>query len=137
MDMPYWLLKTEPSEYSYADLEREKQTVWSGVNNNLALQHLRRMRTGDLAIIYHTGNEKAAVGVAELGSEPYPDRKLKDPKRVVVDIKSRHRLNRIVPLSEIKSHPKLKVFELVRNSRLSVMPVSEEIWKILMEMSKE
>jgi len=134
--MAYWLLKTEPSEYSYADLEREKQTVWSGVNNNLALQHLRRMRIGDLAIIYHTGNEKAAVGVAELGSEPYPDRKLKDPKRVVVDVKSRHRLNRVVPLSEIKCHPKLKAFELVRNSRLSVMPVSEEIWKILMEMSK-
>ena len=134
--MAYWLLKTEPSEYSYADLEREKHTVWSGVNNNLALQHLRRMRRGDLAIIYHTGNEKAAVGVAELGSDPYPDRKFRDPKRVVVEIMPRYRLNCLVPLREIKSHPKLKSFELVRNSRLSVMPVSEEIWKILMEMSK-
>jgi predicted RNA-binding protein with PUA-like domain len=134
--MAYWLLKTEPSQYSYEDLEREKQTVWSGVNNNLALQHLRQMRIGDLAFIYHTGNQKAAVGVAELGSDPYPDPKLKDPKRVVVDIKARYRLTRPVPLSEIKSHPKLKSFELVRNSRLSVMPVSEEIWKILMEMSQ-
>ena len=88
--MAYWLLKTEPSAYSYSDLERDKQTVWDGVNNNLALQHLRRMRKSDLAIIYHTGDEKAAVGVAELISDPYPDRKLKEPKRVVVDIKSRH-----------------------------------------------
>ena len=135
--MAYWLLKTEPSAYSYSDLERDKQAVWDGVNNNLALQHLRRMRKGDLAIIYHTGDEKAAVGVAELISDPYPDRKLKDPKRVVVAIKSRHQLNRPVPLDEIKSHSKLKAFELVRISRLSVMPVSEEVWKILMEMSKE
>ena len=135
--MAYWLLKTEPSEYSYSDLERDKQAVWDGVNNNLALQHLRRMRKGDLAIIYHTGAEKAAVGVAELGSDPYPDRKLKDLKRVVVDIKSRNRLKRPVPLGEIKNHPRLKTFELVRISRLSVMPVSEEVWKILMEMSKE
>jgi len=135
--MAYWLLKTEPSEYSYSDLERNKQAVWDGVNNNLALQHLRRMRKGDLAIIYHTGNEKAAVGVAELGSDPYPDRKMNDPKRVVVDIKLRHRLTRPVTLSEIKSHPKLKAFELVRNSRLSVMPVSEEAWKILVDMSEE
>lgn len=134
--MAYWLLKTEPSEYSYADLEREKQTVWSGVSNNLALQHLRRMRMGDLAIIYHTGSEKAAVGVAEVGSDPYADPKLNDPKRVVVDIKSRHPLNRLVPLSEMKSHGKLKDFELVRNSRLSVMPVSAEIWKIIMKLSK-
>lgn len=135
--MAYWLLKTEPSEYSYSDLERNKQAVWDGVNNNLALQHLRRMQKGDLAIIYHTGNEKAAVGVAELRSEPYSDPKLKDPKRVVVEIKSRHRLIRPVPLTEIKSHPKLKAFELVRNSRLSVMPVSVEVWKILVDMSKQ
>ena len=134
--MAYWLLKTEPSEFSFADLERDKQAVWDGVSNNLALQYLRRMRKGDLAIIYHTGNEKAAVGVAEVGSEPYPDRKLKDPKRVVVNIKSRHRLNRPVPLGEIKTHPKMKKFELVRISRLSVMPVHEEIWKILMKMSE-
>lgn len=134
--MAYWLLKTEPSEYSYSDLERDKQTVWEGISNNLALQYLRRMKKGDLAIIYHTGNEKAAVGVAELGSEPYPDRKLKDPKRVVVNIKSRHRLNRPISLGEIKGHPKMKDFELVRISRLSVMPVNEEVWKILMEMSE-
>jgi predicted RNA-binding protein with PUA-like domain len=135
--MAYWLLKTDPSEYAYDDLERDKRAVWDGVNNNLALQHLRRMRKGDLAIIYHTGNEKVAVGVAELESEPYPDPKLKDTKRVVINIKSRHRLDRPVPLGEIKSHPKLKSFELVRISRLSIMPVSEEIWKVLIEMSKE
>ena len=134
--MAYWLLKTEPSAYSYSDLERDRQTIWEGVKNNLALQHLRRMHKGDLAFIYHTGDEKAVVGIAELESEPYPDRKLKDPKRVVVDIKPKHRLSCPVPLDKIKSHPKLKTFDLVRISRLSVMPVSEEIWGILMTMSK-
>ncbi|MFN8008076.1 MAG: EVE domain-containing protein [Terriglobia bacterium] len=135
--MAYWLLKTEPSTYSYADLERDKHTVWEGVRNNQALQNLRRIQKGDLAFIYHTGDEKSIVGIALVVSDPYPDRNLKDPKRVVVDLKPKQRLKNSIPLTKIKAHPKLKAFDLVRNSRLSVMTVTEEEWKILMGMAGE
>lgn len=135
--MDYWLLKTEPSEYSYSDLEREKETVWDGVSNNLALLNLRRIRRGDLAIIYHTGKEKAAVGVAEMRSDPYPDPTLNNPKLVVVDVGAKRRLIRPVPLAEIKARPELQQFDLLRISRLSVVPVSQEMWKVLMKMSKK
>jgi predicted RNA-binding protein with PUA-like domain len=82
----YWLLKTEPSTYSFADLEREKRAVWDGVANALALKHLRLMKRGDLSFIYHTGDEKQIVGIAEVTSNPYPDPKKNDPKLAVVDL---------------------------------------------------
>ena len=84
----YWLLKTEPSDYSYADLKKDKKTIWDGVSNNLALKHLRNMKKGDLAFIYHTGKERTLVGVAEVVSNPYPDPKKKDPMLAVVDVKA-------------------------------------------------
>src|SRR5882724_2391563 len=96
----YWLLKTEPSTYSFTDLEREKRAVWDGVSNALALKHLRSMRRGDLTFIYHTGNEKQIVGIAEVTSNPYPDPKENDPKLVVVDLAPRGRLPRPVTLAE-------------------------------------
>ncbi len=134
--MAYWLLKTEPSTYSYADLERDKKTTWDGVSNNLALKHLRAMQKGDLALIYHSGDEKAIVGVAEIVSAPYPDPKQKDPRLVVVDVKPKERLRNPVPLALVKARKELARFELVRMPRLSVMPVSRDIWMMLLAMGK-
>ncbi len=86
--MAYWLLKSEPDVYSYADLEGDRQTVWDGVNNNLALKHIRTMQIGDLALIYHTGDERRAMGIAEVITLPYADPRLDDSKRAVVDVKA-------------------------------------------------
>lgn len=129
--MAYWLLKTEPSCYSWEDLERDKKTVWDGVTNNLALKYLREMRKGDTAIIYHTGDEKRLVGLAEVSSDPFVDPKLNDPKLAVVELKPKRKLSRSLTLAEIKGNKKLQDFILVRMSRLSVMPVSDEQWKEL------
>ena len=131
----HWLLKTEPSTYSYTDLERDKKAVWDGVSNALALKHLRTMKRGDLAFIYHTGDEKQIVGIADVTSNPYPDPKEKDARLVVVDLKSRERLARPVTLAEVKADAGFGDFELVRIGRLSVMPVSESRWKKLLKMS--
>src|SRR5213080_3897755 len=98
----YWIVKTEPSTYSFDDLARQKTAVWDGVKNNLALKHLRSMRPGDQVLVYHTGDEKAVVGVAEVTRAAYPDPKQKDPKLAVVDLKARERLPRAVPLAEIR-----------------------------------
>jgi predicted RNA-binding protein with PUA-like domain len=131
----HWLLKTEPSAYSFADLERDKKAVWDGVSNALALKHLRSMKRGDLAFIYHTGDEKRIVGIAEITSDPYPDPKEKDARLVVVDLKPRERMSGPVTLSEVKADGEFRDFELVRMGRLSVMPVSESRWKKLLKMS--
>lgn len=130
-----WLFKSDPEHYSFADLDRDKRTVWDGVSNNLALKYLRTTHPGDLALIYHTGDEKSVVGLAEIVSEPYPDPKQKDPKLAVVDIKSHGALPRPVALEEIKKQASLRDFYLVRLPRLSVMPVTEAQWKILMKLA--
>jgi predicted RNA-binding protein with PUA-like domain len=134
--MAYWLLKTEPSTYSYADLERDKKTTWDGVSNNLALKHLRAMQKGDLALIYHSGNEKAIVGIAEIISAPYSDPKQKDDRLVVVDVQARERLRTPVPLASVKARKEFARFELVRMPRLSVMPVSRDMWTALLALGK-
>lgn len=130
--MSFWLFKTEPSCYSFDDLERDKKATWDGVSNNLALKYLRQIKKGDLVLIYHTGDEKSVVGVAETISEPYIDPKLNDPKLIVVDIKPKHRIARPVPLAEIKVNKSLQDFLLVKMGRLSVIPVTEKQWNILM-----
>jgi predicted RNA-binding protein with PUA-like domain len=129
--MAYWLLKTDPDTYSFDDLEREKKTVWDGVSNNLALKYLREMKKGDLALIYHTGDEKCVVGIAEIASDPYPDPKQGDTKLVGVDIKPSKRLPRSVALAEIKASKAFQDFLLVKMGRLSVMPVSQQQWEHL------
>jgi predicted RNA-binding protein with PUA-like domain len=134
--MAYWLLKTEPGTYSYDDLERERKTVWNGVSNNLALKNIRSMSKGDLAFIYHTGDEKSIVGIAEIVSSPYPDPKAKDPRLVVVDLQPKERLRKAVALAEVKSNRDFADFALVRIGRLSVMPVSAAHWKALLAMSR-
>jgi predicted RNA-binding protein with PUA-like domain len=131
----FWLLKTEPGAYAYADLERDGATVWDGVSNNAALIHIRNMRPGDLALIYHTGDERQAVGLAEVASAPYPDPRLGDPKLVVVDIKPLGRLPRPVTLAAIKADQEFADFALVRQGRLSVVPVTSEQWRKLLGMA--
>jgi predicted RNA-binding protein with PUA-like domain len=129
-----WLLKTEPSTYSYDRLVKEGRTVWDGVRNNLALMHLRAMQEGDRVLIYHSGGEKAVVGTARVAAGPYPDPAREDPKLVVVDVAPDARLARPVPLAELKADPQLRELPLVRMSRLSVMPVEAEQWKRILAL---
>ena len=123
-----WLLKTEPSTYSYDDLERERRAAWDGVTNPVALKNLRAMKEGDAALIYHTGAEKAVVGTALVVREAYPDPKVKDPRRVVVDLTPAGRLARPVTLAELKELAVFKDSPLVRQGRLSVVPLTKEQW---------
>lgn len=134
--MARWLLKTEPSEYSFDQLVKDKKTVWSGVSNATALIHLRSMSKGDEAIIYHTGDERAAVGLATIASGPYPDPDADDPKRVVVDLKAGKRLASPVSLATIKADKAFAGWDLLRISRLSVMPVPDTMWDRLMTLSR-
>lgn len=135
--MAYWLFKSDPETYGYDDLEREQKAVWDGVKNPVALKNLRACKKGDRIFIYHTGEEKAIIGLAEVVGEAYPDPKKKDPKLAVVDIKAILRLSRSVSLSEVKQRKEFSDFALVRLPRLSVMPVTEAQWKGLMKMAGE
>jgi predicted RNA-binding protein with PUA-like domain len=131
----HWLLKTEPGTYAYADLERQGEAVWDGVTNALALKHLRSMKKGDLAFVYHTGDEKQIVGIARVASDPYPDPKQKDERLVVVKVKARELLKRPVTLTEIKARKEFAHFDLVRMARLSVMPVIREHWDQILRLA--
>jgi predicted RNA-binding protein with PUA-like domain len=137
----YWLLKTEPGSYSFADLERDGTTVWDGVRNNAALKQMRAMQPGDQALIYHTGDARQAIGLAEITSAPYPDPEQDDaesrkgPSLVVVDIRPLRRLPQPVTLAAVKADPFFNEFALVRQGRLSVVPVSAAQWERLLQMS--
>ena len=131
-----WLFKTEPSAYSFADLERDRRTVWDGVKNALALKHLAAVAAGDEVLVYHTGDEKAAVGIAKVVRGAYPDPKWKDARLVVVGLQPVKALARPVALGEMRANPKLAGFDLLRLPRLSVMPVSAEQWAAIMEMAR-
>jgi predicted RNA-binding protein with PUA-like domain len=128
-----WLLKTEPGAYSYDDLEREGRTRWDGVSNPTALKNIRGMKAGDRAFLYHTGGEKAVVGRVAVVKEPYPDPEAKNEKLVVVDIEPRGRLARPVTLAEIKALPVFADSPLVRQGRLSVVPLTAKQWRALAE----
>jgi predicted RNA-binding protein with PUA-like domain len=133
--MANWLFKEEPGHYSYADLEKDGSAVWDGVSNNLALMHLRKVQAGDHVFYYHTGKEKAVVGEMIVLSGPKFDAE-KDPKDVSVIVGPVRKLPQPVTLKSIKADKTLKDWDLVRNSRLSIMPVSKAQWKRVMEMSK-
>lgn len=122
--MADWLLKTEPSEYSFADLERAGKAVWDGVKNPLALRNLRAMKQGDRVFVYHTGGEKAVVGLAEVVREAYPDPRKKNAKLLVVDLRGGKRLPRPVTLAEVKAKAVFATSPLVRQGRLSVVPLT-------------
>jgi predicted RNA-binding protein with PUA-like domain len=131
----YWILKTDTDTYSFDDLGREHRAVWDGVSNALALRHIRGMAKGDPVLIYHSGDEKALVGLAHVVSAPYQDPKQSDPKLVVVDIEAGKRLPRPVTLATVKADPAFAELGLVRMSRLSVIPVSEAHWKRLLALA--
>jgi predicted RNA-binding protein with PUA-like domain len=131
----YWILKTDTDTYSFDDLAREGRAVWDGVSNALALKHIRSMAKGDQVLIYHSGEAKAMVGLAQVASAPYPDPKQDDPKLAVVDIKAGKRLPRPVTLAAVKADPAFADLALLRMSRLSVIPVSESHWKRLLTLA--
>lgn len=134
--MAKWLLKTEPSSYSYSDLEKDKKTCWDGVTNPYAMKYVRSVKPGDLAFIYHTGDEKQIVGIAKIISESYPDPSYDDERFYVFDIIPHTRLKKPVTLLKIKADKRFSDSKLVRVPRLSVQPVSEEMWDAVIEMSK-
>jgi predicted RNA-binding protein with PUA-like domain len=139
--MATFLLKTEPGAYAFNDLVRDGRTVWNGVTNNAVLGFIRQARRGDAALIYHTGDERAIVGLAEIASDPYEDPakpgQTKDgrPKFVVFDLKAGPAARTPVTLDAIKADPRFKEFELVRLPRLSVMPVPTRLDVMLRKMA--
>jgi predicted RNA-binding protein with PUA-like domain len=133
--MARFLVKTEPSSYSFANLQRDKRAVWDGVSNPVALKHLATIRKGDTVVVYHTGEEKQAVGLAVAASDAYPDPKLKDPKRPVFDLAVDKPLPKPVTLAQVKADPMLGTSDLARLPRLSVMPFSEAQFKRLLQMA--
>ena len=126
-----WLLKTEPGDYSWDQLAKAGRARWDGVRNPAALGHLRQMAPGDLAFIYHTGDEKAVVGVARIVRAAYSDPKASDDQLVVVDLEPVKRLKRPVTLREIKASRLFATSPLVRQGRLSVVPLTREQWAAL------
>jgi predicted RNA-binding protein with PUA-like domain len=131
----YWLVKTEPSSYSYDDMAREETAVWDGVKNPVAIRNLRAMHPGDQVLVYHTGDEKAVVGWAQVVSSPYPDPKQKDAKLFVVDLKAHRRLPQPVTLAQIKTDKTFADLPIVRQGRLSVSPVTAPQWKRVMQLA--
>jgi predicted RNA-binding protein with PUA-like domain len=132
----FWLLKTEPTCYSWPDLERDKKTVWDGVTNALALKNLRTIKKGDEAFIYHTGDERSVIGIARVVSNPYPDPKEEDDRLAVVDLKIERKLAQPVSLSDIKADKAFAGWDFLRLGRLSVVGVPPALWERIIELSK-
>jgi predicted RNA-binding protein with PUA-like domain len=130
------LFKEEPTHYSYDAFAKDKRTVWSGVKNPVAQKHLHAVTRGDRIFYYHTGDEKAIIGIAKATGDAYPDPHDPAGKLAVVDIAPVRKLKRPVTLKEIKAEPAFKDFPLVRISRLSVMPVTEAEWNRIESMSE-
>jgi predicted RNA-binding protein with PUA-like domain len=133
--MAYWLIKSEPSAYSWDQLVKDKKTSWTGVRNFQAQINLKAMKVGDRCFFYHSGEGKEIVGIAEVVKAAYPDATDKDGKSVTVDVKAVEPVKTPVTLAAVKADPKFKEMKLVRQSRLSVSPVSDEHWKLLMKMA--
>ena len=132
--MAYWLMKSEPESYSWADLLRDGGTEWDGVRTNAARLHLKAMKPGDEAFLYHSMSDKAVVGIMKItrGAQPDP----KDPDWVSVRVEPVKPLPRPVTLAEIKAEPRLSKMELIRQSRLSVAPVRADEWKVVLELAR-
>lgn len=133
--MNYWLMKTEPGTFSWDDLVRDKKAVWDGVRNFQARNNLKAMKKGDLAFIYHSMDDKAVIGIAEITREHFPDPKEKD--WAAVEIKAVKKLKNAVNLSTIKQEKRLTTMVLVNNSRLSVQPVRKEEFDLVIAMSEK
>ncbi|HEY1922474.1 MAG TPA: EVE domain-containing protein [Tepidisphaeraceae bacterium] len=135
--MANWLLKTEPDSYSWDDLVRDKKTTWDGVKNALALKNIRTMKKGDQVLIYHTGDQRTAIGLAEVTSDAYPNPKEDDDRLAVVDLKPKRKLPRGISISDIKADPAFAGWDFLRISRLSVVPVPEKMWKRIFQLAGE
>jgi len=133
--MAAWLFKTEPSEFSFADLRAKKAARWDGVKNATALIHLRSVKVGDTVVIYHTGNEKRAIGLAKVVRAPYPDPAHADPKLVVVDLAAGAALSAPVPLAAFRADPLLAQTDLIRITRLSIVPLTAAQLKRVKELA--
>jgi len=136
----YWLAKQEPNGprgYNILQLQKDKKTVWDGVHNNLALKHIRNMKKGDLVFFYHTGEERQIVGIMSVISNPYPNPEEYNERFVVVNVKFKKLFKNPVTLDEMKEQKKFKSWELLRISRLSVMPVPVTIWNTILKISQK
>ena len=135
----YWLAKQEPSGprgYNFETFKKDKETIWDGIHNNLALKHMREIKKGDLVLFYHTGDERQIVGIMEVISEPYSNPKEDNKRFIVFDVKYKKSLKRPITLDEIKKQKKFQNWELIRISRLSVMPVPKHIWDAIIDLSQ-
>jgi len=135
----YWLAKQEPigpRGYNFETLKKDKTTIWDGVHNNLALKHMREIKKGDLVLFYHTGDERQIVGIMEVISDPYPNPKEDNKRFIVFDVKYKKSLKRPITLDEMKKQKKFQNWELIRISRLSVMPVPKQIWDTIIDISQ-
>jgi predicted RNA-binding protein with PUA-like domain len=135
--MAYWLIKSEPFKYSWEQFEKDKQTTWDGVRNYAARIHLRAMKKGDAAFFYHSNEGTEIVGIAKVSKEAYQDPTTEDEAWVAVDVKPFKKLKKPVSLQQIKADKRLQNMALVRLGRLSVQPVTDEEWQIVMEMAGE
>lgn len=133
--MNYWLIKSEPFKYSWEQFEKDKQTFWDGVRNYQARNNLKAMKKGDLAFWYHSNEGMEIVGIAKVAKEFYQDPTTEDPAWVVVDFKPHKKLKKPVSLATVKADKRLANMALVRLGRLSVQPVTQEEWDIVMELS--
>lgn len=134
--MAHWLVKSEPETYSYGDLERDGSTVWDGVRNNAAALHLKAMKVGEEALFYHSGADKAVVGVAKVTREAFPDASDASGRFVAVELAAVRPLARPVTLAELKAEPKLAGLVMLRQARLSVSPVGEAEWREILRMAE-
>jgi len=132
--MAYWLVKSEPFKYSYEQLEKDKQTFWDGVRNYAARNHLKAMKKGDQVLFYHSNEGLEIVGIAKVAKEAYQDPTTDDDAWVVVDLKPYKRIKKPVSLEQVKADKRLKDMALVRLGRLSVQPVTEDEWNVIMEL---
>ena len=134
--MAYWLVKSEPFKYSYEQLEKDKQTFWDGVRNYAARNHLKAMKKGDQVLFYHSNEGLEIVGIAKVAKEAYQDPTTDEDAWVVVDLKPYKRIKKPVSLEQVKSDKRLKDMALVRLGRLSVQPVTEDEWNVIMELGE-
>jgi predicted RNA-binding protein with PUA-like domain len=133
--MTFWLLKTEPSEFSFDDLVERGVEPWDGVSNPQALRHMSAAQVGEACVIYHTGDERQAVGLGTVERAAYPDPKLDDPRIIVIDVRAGARLPRPVTLNQIKADRRFAESPLVRMGRLSVVPLTDEQYGAILEMA--
>jgi Uncharacterized conserved protein len=135
--MNYWLIKSEPTTWSWDNQIKDKRTMWDGVRNYQARNNLKKMKKGDLCFFYHSVNEKKIVGIVKVSKEYYTDPTDKTKKFVAVDVDFYQNLKRGISLEEIKKNSKLKHLPLIKQSRLSVMPIDKKSWKLIIDLSKK